>query len=90
MLKAILEPSVLLQRSFAYDDAPETQAHTNLQLGVNIALDMLTGYGQYTDAVSESMIGLHACFQQVSDLQGLQTLHAPGECRLFLKSCPAG
>lgn len=48
MLKAGLDPSVFLQLHSAYDDAAETQAYTNLQFGLNLPSDMLTGCGQYT------------------------------------------
>lgn len=68
MLKAIFHLSVFLQWRSAYDDVVETQVHTYLQFGLNVTLDMLTGRGQYIDPVSQSMISLHAYFQQVSDL----------------------
>ncbi|KAK7819640.1 hypothetical protein U0070_012594 [Myodes glareolus] len=62
---AVLDPSVFPQCRSTYDDAAETQAHTNLQFGLNMTLNMLTGHGHYTDSVSQSMIGLHPYFQQV-------------------------
>ena len=59
-LKLFLDPSVFFQWLSAYDDAIETQAHTNLQFVLNVTIDVLTGHGQHTDPESQSMIGLNA------------------------------
>lgn len=39
-----------------------------MQFEFNVTLDMLISLGQYTDSVPQSMIGVHAYYQQVSDL----------------------
>lgn len=68
-LKAVHDHSVSLQWHSVYDDEAKTQAHTNLRFELNnITLNMFTGHEQYTGSVSQSMLGLHAYFQQVSDL----------------------
>lgn len=68
MLKLFLDTSVFLQWLSAYDDAIETQAHTNLRFVLNVTIDVLTGHGQHTDPVSQSIIGLNAYWKQVSGL----------------------
>lgn len=67
-LKDIFDTSVFLQWHSAYDDVAEAQAHTKLHFKLNVTLDRPTGHGKYTDPVLQSMIGLHAHQQQVSDL----------------------
>lgn len=68
MLKAVLDLSVFLQWRSVYDDAVGTQTCANLQFGLNVTLDMLIGHVHYTDLVSQSLMGLHAYFQQMSNV----------------------
>lgn len=67
-LKVVIETPVFLQWHSAYDDATETQAYTYLQYGLTITLDMLISHCHYTDPISQSMIGQHAYFLQVSHM----------------------
>lgn len=90
LLKAVLETSVFLNWRSAYDGQVEAQASLNLHYGLNINRDMLTGYAQYIDPMSQPTKGQFAYFQQVSDL----AFQAPKVCTplwlfcLFLQPCP--
>lgn len=76
LLKAVLETSVFHNWHSAYDGQVEAQASLNLHYGLNINLDMLTGYAQYIDPMSQPTKGQFAYFQQVSDL----AFQAPKVC----------
>lgn len=52
----------------AYHDLAENQARINLECNLNIAFNMLTGYGAYNNLVTQATLGLHAYFNQVADL----------------------
>lgn len=67
-MKAVLDSTVFLNWHTAYEKQSETKAHLNIQYNIAISLDMLTGRGQYVSPMTQAQIGLHACFQQVSDL----------------------
>lgn len=90
LLKVILEISVFLNGHSAYNSQVEAQAYLNLHYGLNINLDMLTGYAQYIDPMSQPINGQFAYFQQVSDL----AFQAPKVCAplwlfcLFSQPCP--
>lgn len=76
LLKVILEISVFLNWHSAYNSQVEAPAYLNLHYGLNINLDMLTGYAQYIDPMSQPTKGQFAYFQQVSDL----AFQAPKVC----------